>query len=354
MNTCAPDEMFQPVVANARRSRLVDGLIVPPSHLELIAVDHCNITCGGCNHASPAMPAWFADPDAVYRDFSVLAKVYRPTFLKVLGGEPLMHKNLALLLDAVRAAGMAGKLMLVTNGVLLHRAPDAVWEAVDEIEISVYPGVQGLEDNIRLARERMKAMGKRLSVYHYGQFRATFSLKGTADQALVRKVYASCKIANFWGCHGVRDGYFYKCPQSMYAGRLVGGIAESDRIALVDGPALQAALLAFVNSPQPLSACTHCVGTVGIQEAHTLPARARWRAAIDRTSEELIDYDWLEKSLAGFDEPDDCKVKVHAKKKGILNRWPWLRRLRGQSAGAGATPLSPGRRTIRIAEEKKR
>ena len=348
MDTGASSEIARPMPANARRSRLVDGLIVPPTHLELPAVDHCNLTCGGCNHASPAMPAWFADPDTVYRDFSVLAKVYRPSFIKVLGGEPLMHKNLSGVLEAARAAGMGSRLMLVTNGVLLHKAPDAVWEQVDEMELSIYPGVEGVEDNARLAKERMKAMGKRLTVYRYGQFRATFSLKGTADQALIQKVYAACKMANYWGCHGVRDGYFYKCPQSMYAGRLAGRIAESDRIALADRPTLQAELLAFANSLQPLAACAHCVGSVGIQEPHALPARGDWRSAIDRTSEELIDYDWLEKSLVRFDDPDDCKIKVRKEKRGILKRWPWLRRLRGKPPVAADMPMGPGRRTIPI------
>lgn len=353
MDARASAEIAQPMAANARKSRLVNGLIVPPTHLELPAVDHCNLTCGACNHASPAMPAWFADPDAVYRDFSVLARHYRPTFIKVIGGEPLMHKNLPGLLEAVRAAGMRSRLVLVTNGVLLHRAPAAVLQAVDEIEVSVYPGVDGVEDNIRLARRRMKALGKRLNAFYYDQFRATFSLKGTADPVLIRKVYAACKIANYWGCHGVRDGYFYKCPQSMYAGRLAGGIAESDRVAIAERPTLQAELLAFVNSPQPLAACAHCVGTVGIQAPHTLPARGQWRDAIDRPSEELIDYDWLEKSLVRFDDPDDCRVKLRIKKRGILNRWPWLRRLRGAPAGAAEMPIGPRRRTIRIEQERK-
>lgn len=46
MDVRAPAETAQAMAANARKSRLVNGLIVPPTHLELPVVDHCNLTCG--------------------------------------------------------------------------------------------------------------------------------------------------------------------------------------------------------------------------------------------------------------------------------------------------------------------
>jgi len=323
---------------NVRRSQIVDGYIRPPTHLEVIAVDHCNITCAGCNHASPAMPAWFADPEAVHRDLSILARVYRPRFIKLLGGEPLMHRNLPALIDAIHCAGMECPISLVTNGMLLHRVPDAVWEGVDEIEFSLYPGAPGQEANVELARKRMAEMGKTLKVFRYEDFRATFTLRGTQDRDLVRRIYSACKVANFWGCHGLRDGHFYKCPQSMYAGHLVNGVVSGrDRVAISERPTLQEELLAFVNSSDPLDACSHCLGTVGIQEAHSLPPRGRWRESIDRPSEELVDYAWLEQSLIRFDEPDDCKVRQA--RAGILKALRTrLKRLFGKSSlrsGAG-------------------
>jgi hypothetical protein len=68
------------------RSRLEGGFIVPPTHLEFIVVDHCNISCRACNHASPALEKWFADPETVHRDLSILARYYRPRLVKVIGG----------------------------------------------------------------------------------------------------------------------------------------------------------------------------------------------------------------------------------------------------------------------------
>lgn len=83
-------------------STIENGLIVPPNHLELITTDQCNMACRACNHFAPIMPRWMADADLVKRDCALLAKVYRPKKMKVLGGEPLLHKDFPALVSAAR------------------------------------------------------------------------------------------------------------------------------------------------------------------------------------------------------------------------------------------------------------
>jgi len=309
------------------KSRLIKGMIIPPTHVELIVVDHCNISCNTCNHASPMMPSWFADPDTVHRDFSILSKYYRPKFVKVLGGEPLMHKHLDAVIQAARATGISDYFKLTTNGLLLHKASDAIWEAVDEVEISLYPGLTLAEENIHLAMDKSEVFGKKLTIYYYEQFRSTFSLKGTSDNALVNRIYAACKIANVWGCHAVRDGFFHKCPQSIYTAMLTGKCESTDRIPIVDSAAFQVALLEYVNSPVPLSACVHCVGTVGIHKSHGLLPLNQMPADIDKPMEELVDYDWLERSLITQDTYDDCKIPSRLGVTRALTKHPTLQRL---------------------------
>jgi GTP 3',8-cyclase len=308
-------------------SRLVDGLIIPPTHLELLAVDHCNISCSNCNHASPLMPGWFADPDTVHRDFSILAKYYRPRFVKVLGGEPLLHKQLVEVIAAARMTGISEHFTLITNGLLLHKASDALWEAVDEVEISLYPGVAQAEQNIPLAMEKAETFGKKLTIFHYEQFRTTFSLQGSDDTALINRIFAACKIANVWGCHVVRDGYFHKCPQSVYTALLTGRSAATDRVPIVDSSAFQLSLLEYINSPVPLAACAHCVGTVGTQTTFGQVPRAQLTAEIDKTLEELVDFDWLERCLLEQDSCDDCKIPTRLGTPNFLANYPKLQRL---------------------------
>jgi len=298
------------------RCKLENGFIVPPSHLELPVVDHCNLTCRACNHASPAVRAWFADPVQVRKDFSLLARYYRPKIVKVIGGEPLMHKRLVELLEALRDTGITNHINLSTNGVLLHRASDAMYELIDELEISIYPAVQTeLGDILDLASSKCEQFRTKLSLNTYEQFRATFAGKGTQDRSLVGKVFKACKIAHLWGCHSVRDGYLFRCPQSVAIAQLQGRATVAGGIELADSPDLQQRLLAFVNSSEPIPSCAYCVGTSGRQEPHVLVDRNSWRRHIDYTTEDLLDRDWLERSLIAQDRLDDCKVPVRLKPK---------------------------------------
>lgn len=291
----------------------VGGFIVPPTHLELIAVDHCNISCRTCNHASPLVPAWFADPDVVRRDFAILAKSFRPAFVKVLGGEPLMHKRLADVISAARESGISTHFTLTTNGILLDRASDNIWDVIDEIEVSIFPGTPNPDRIVEQARTKAKQVGKKVSVYYYDEFRATFSLAGSTDKGLIKNVFDACKIANYWGCHAVRDGFIYKCPQSIYIRKLVGKNTESDALKIVDDPDFPSALINYLNAKNPLSTCAHCVGTVGRHEDHALVAKSECRAHINKASEAIIDYDLLARSLIAMSSTDDCKVRLKPK-----------------------------------------
>jgi len=220
-----------------------------------------------------------------------------------------MHKHLETVIQAARSTGISSHFTLVTNGTLVHKTKDAVWEAIDEIEISQYPGVAGVEENICLAQEKARAFGKKLIVNHFNQFRETFSLKGTANSDMIGKVYSACKIANLWGCHTVREGYFYKCPQSIYAALLTGKPVSSDGIAIVDDDGFQSVLLEYINSPTPLAACSNCLGTVGVMKPIAQLPRRQWRDHINMSIEESVDHDWLEWSQTNQDSRDDCKMR---------------------------------------------
>lgn len=329
--------------------RLEQGMIIPPTHLELLVVEHCNLSCSYCNHAAPLMAEWFADPDRVYRDFSIVAKYYRPRFVKILGGEPLLHPQLVQVIEAARATGISEHFTLTTNGMLLPAASDALWEAVDEVEISLYSGIRYPDSMLPLAMDKAKAFGKKLTVFHYDRFRATFSLKGSANPALISNVYAACKIANVWGCHAIRDGYFHKCPQSIYTARLTGKSAETDQLAIVDSSDFQHTLLQYLNSPEPLAACTHCVGTVGRQMPLAQVPKARLITEVDATLEDLVDHDWLERSLGEQDSLDDCKTPTRQVPSNPLANYPILHRLlqRLWPSGSYRVYLKLGRKPTR-------
>lgn len=300
-------------MANQVKSRIEDGRIVPPLGMEVIVADHCNLACIQCNHGSPAMPKWVADPGDVARHLAILRRHYRPGFVKLIGGEPLLHPDLTGVIAAVRRSGIAPLLVLFTNGTLLDRLTESAWAMLDQVMLSRYAGASGVDDILPWARAQAERFGVMLQVNDLPEFRETFSSRGTADEALVAQVYSVCKLANVWGMHALHRGRLYKCPQSIYAPALAGRDFD-DGFALAAGActsgaeaaAFRARLLAFLNAPTPLASCRHCVGTCGKRIPHGYAPRRDWALSLDRPLDDLVDRDLLARSLIEIDRKDDC------------------------------------------------
>lgn len=291
---------------------IVDGKIVPLYGFEVNVVDHCNLTCVDCNHASPFTPKWFADPDQVFRDLSMLAKVTRPKNIKLLGGEPLLHRDFLGVLEAVRKSGICERILLVTNGILLPRQPEAFWEAISELEISVYPGSNINEELLDYCRQKASEHAVNLQIYHFDEFRRTFSIPGCQDQALVERIYRSCKITKVWGCNVIQAGYLFKCPQGLYIPRMLGWQAQDltrDGIRIEESPGFISDLYDYLLSPTPLESCRHCLDSVGKRRPHTMVGRKEWLAYQQEPYENLVDYEELQRSEReiGIQAPDDIK-----------------------------------------------
>lgn len=306
-----------PARFHAALSRMQGGRITPPTGLEVIVNDHCNISCRQCNHASPIQAKFNADPEAAGRDLAALARVYRPAYAKIIGGEPLLHPRLSDLLDAVRASGLTDRLILVTNGMLPKRMTPAIWARIDEVELSVYPGTGLDEAAVSAWRAAAAAAGRRIKVFEFPEFRMTFTKIRTEDDALVARIFDACKMAHVWGCHAYRDGRIFRCPQSIYIASLTG-IAAQEGLAVQDAPEFADRLLNFLNAAEPLAACRHCVGSCGRKIDHALLPRQEWRDDLAMPAEAMLDRALLARSLQERNRIDDCKTA--AARPGIAAR----------------------------------
>lgn len=287
--------------------RIKNGKIEHASSCEINAVDHCNISCRDCNHASPAIKKRWADPETVLRDLSTLAKAYTPQRIKVVGGEPLLHPHLPELLAALHNSGISQRVLLVTNGLLLPRMPEAAWRQLTDLEISVYPD-SGVDTKLLMfAKDKALEYGISLKVYEYKNFRVMFATGGHSSPALTQRVFDGCKLAHLWGCYSVHDGYLYKCPQSIYIPRLLNLPAEQhtqDGIRLSDAPDFMSALYRYLTDPVPLQSCHYCLGSSGKSRPHTMIRPKDWSAQHAVMGDDLIDP---EKLRLGIHNPDSSK-----------------------------------------------
>jgi GTP 3',8-cyclase len=324
----------QAAVTQRVKSKLEIGIIRPPTNLELIVSDHCNISCRQCNHASPVRRKWNATAEDAERDLKCLTGIYRAKYLRLIGGEPVLNPHLADIIGVATKADVAEKLILVSNGILLNRLSDDVFAMLDEVEVSYYPNV-GLNDAaIDAIRLRGAQLGTGVRVAKYPEFRYSFSSRMLCDEQLVEKIWRGCRIANIWGCHAVYKGKIYRCPQSIYAPSVRQNACDSkDGLALSQDVGFQQTLLAFLNSSSPLDACQNCVGTNGKKFGHEIVSRKGWAGDLDQPPEEMIDYELLEASLAGMSEIDDCRVAIREGKWSRSRFATRLRRLKTRFAG---------------------
>lgn len=270
---------------------VVDGKVQAIA-CEVDIVEHCNLSCRSCSHLSPILPSRILDPAAVARDLTLLGRHYQASRVNLLGGEPLLHPDLVGMIAAVRGTRVAARVRVVTNGLLLPRMPAEFWEAVDEIRVSLYAGRELSRKQQRACRRRARRAGVDLRFEIRPEFRNSYSELGTSDPDLARAIYDSCLVVHDWRCHTVADGRFYKCPQSYFLPKVVEGCAGNealDSIPITDSPTFGAELLAFLESPEPLASCGHCLGTAGRRFPQSQARRVEFRNLQRYPAEDLVD-----------------------------------------------------------------
>ena len=105
------------------------GPVLP--YIECDIVDHCNLNCRGCGHASNIVPKGLLDVDVFKRDFERLAELYSNIEkIRLLGGEPLLHPMLTDFLDIARKVFPKATLCVATNGLLIPRMGEKVFAAM--------------------------------------------------------------------------------------------------------------------------------------------------------------------------------------------------------------------------------
>ncbi|MEW2523705.1 radical SAM protein [Streptomyces sp. NPDC047071] len=287
--------------------RLADGKVVNPEGIEVNASLQCNMRCQSCAHLSPLYRRENADPAEIHDTLAVLARNYHASYTKIMGGEPLLHPDVVGLIEAVRATGISDTILVATNGTLLHRAPERFWEAVDSLEISVYPSRTLPPEEVERYRALARDHGVSLLVNYYGHFRAVYSESGTDAPGLVRDVFDTCKLAHFWNSHTVYDGWLYRCPQSVFMPRQLrdgGWDPHVDGLRIEEGPDFLERLHRFLTGADPLRACRNCLGSVGKLHPHRERPRAGWQ--VTEQLEELVDYPFLEVCKDDITADDGC------------------------------------------------
>lgn len=107
--------------------RIKNNKIYNPKACEIGINYNCKLSCRGCSHLSPAFIKRFEVPAPIFNACSILGKYYHPKYIKLVGGEPLLHPDLLQVIDAIRSSGLSNYIQVVTNGQLLANMSDEFW-----------------------------------------------------------------------------------------------------------------------------------------------------------------------------------------------------------------------------------
>jgi len=180
-------------------------------HIEIKVADHCNLNCIGCSHFSPIAQEHFYDVNNYKNDCKRLAELagkYIPK-IRLLGGEPLLHKDIVSIMEITRNNFGKSFIRMVTNGILLDRMPAEFWESCKKnniiITITPYPINLNVKRIAELAHTYGVTVRNSGDSYKMEFLKFQYDINGTQN---IKNTFNKCTMKR---CHQLYEGKIYMC-----------------------------------------------------------------------------------------------------------------------------------------------
>ena len=187
------------------------------SYIETSVIDGCNLNCRGCvDFSSLFSRDEIYDLNKFERDLKDLSEKIDLSILRLLGGEPLLLKNLDEYLRIARRYFPQTNIAIVTNGLLIPTLSDKIFDAIRETEsiisISEYPPTTKIKSKIIDTLEKNKVLFQIDGVVR--EFRVFIRNKSTRSNPheSIKHCMSSC-------CYFLSDGKLHKCQTDALAYR---------------------------------------------------------------------------------------------------------------------------------------
>ncbi len=109
-------------------------------HVGIPICYHCNLNCAYCNHYCPLVEKpEYISIEQFEKDVKRLSELTNKSLreLVLIGGEPLLHKDIEKLIKIAAKYFPETKKRIITNGILLKTMPETFWEACRECNITI-------------------------------------------------------------------------------------------------------------------------------------------------------------------------------------------------------------------------
>ena len=203
-------------------------------HLEWHITHNCNLSCEGCMHFTNHGHDWFIDVDTLKEWYSYWNKRISPKSMAILGGEPLLHKNLSEIIYITREFWKQPEedsyFELVTNGLLLDREkhknlPIALRDTNCYLSMSIHSSPDNkkyfkkIENTFKILHEWVEEYGIKVSLTDMRNLWSK-TYKGFGINSLpfedndFEESWKNCPSGQ--KCFQLYEGKIYKCCMTAY------------------------------------------------------------------------------------------------------------------------------------------
>jgi len=208
-------------------------------YLDYYITYHCNLKCANCSVGSPYIdPTFQWDFDSFKNDIDNLSKYMRINKLRLIGGEPTLHPDIAEFMKYASESDLVlHGVAVATNGISLKSMSSEFWKYCQMAHISEYANTtinydkiyKWLDDNNKPYKKvhellRNSDFKDRCIEKHgkewmdgvtpdLGTFRDLVVLE-ELDHDKAQEVYSACNMKDI--CHTFNNGKYYNCGFSIH------------------------------------------------------------------------------------------------------------------------------------------
>lgn len=185
----------------------------PVKLLEFHIVEQCNLNCKSCIHFSPLAEEEFLDIKTFENDVKRLSEITdkQVETINILGGEPLLHKDILLFFDTARRYFPHSIIQLVTNGILLQTENDAFWNNCKKNKVLIAVSQYPIKTDWIKVRDTAKKFNVNIGFFSaskkHSQWHFPLDLNGKQNKYTN---FINCQEAN--NCINVYKGKLFVCP----------------------------------------------------------------------------------------------------------------------------------------------
>lgn len=178
------------------------------SYFEVPITDNCNLNCKGCLFASNVTSGVKHVPlEELKRDAKRMSELfYDVPWIRILGGEPLMHPDIKKILTYYRECFQDSEIDLCTNGLLIPKMDADFWTCIKDNRISIhvsgYKPTYSMLDKIDCILKEQKVP---YAILKREEFAKYYTKHGNND---IHKSYEKCMAS---GCYEVYRGKISTC-----------------------------------------------------------------------------------------------------------------------------------------------